>query len=343
MGASVHVGQVDVTSEAEMRAFLDNYRAEGWPPIRGVLHAAGVVHYGPVTQTTSAQLADLLRPKLTGAWLLHRLLAAEPLDFFVLFSSASGVLNSPMVGAYAAANAALDSLAHHRRAVGLPALSIDWGLWSGAGMAEGVDAEALALLTARGMGSLTPEQALEALAVLLPSGMSQAGVIPVNWPAWRERYPMFSGSPFLSEILDAESRPGTERVTGESSRAQLLALEPVARLEEIKSRLRGHAAAVLKLDPEGIDVHEPLTALGIDSLMAVEFKNRVDRDIGLSVALVHYLDGSGIASLANVLLERHASAAAETADEVLLARLPDMSEEEMDALLKDMISEEAKP
>jgi myxalamid-type polyketide synthase MxaE and MxaD len=342
MGAAVHVVQVDVADESALGEFLRSFRAEGWPRIRGVVHAAGTLQYGAIAQTTPAQIADLLRPKLDAGWLLHRLLAAEPLDFFVLFSSASGVLNSPMVAAYAAANAALDSLAHHRAALGLPALSIDWGLWSGAGMAEAADADTLATLTARGMGSLTPEQALEGLAVLLSSRVSQAGVIPVHWRSWRERYPMFSGSPFLAEILETTAGTSDAPRSGASSLQELLALAPAERMKEVTSRLRTHAGAVLRLDAAAIDVLEPLTALGIDSLMAVEFRNRVDRDLGLSAPLVHYLDGSGIARLAEVLLEPHAATPAAANDEALLARLPGMSEAEMDALLNEMLADEAK-
>ena len=307
LGASVHLAAVDVADEPALRHFLDAFRREAWPPIRGVVHAAGTVHYGPLVQTTEAQLDDVLRSKTTGAWLLHRLLAGDALDFFVLFSSASGVLSSPLVGAYAAANTFLDALAHHRVGEGQPALSIDWGLWAGAGMAEQVDADGLALLTARGMGSLPPEQALEALGAFLSSAAVQVGVIPVNWPVWRERYPMFTAAPFLADVLGGEIAP---TVSGEATavREDLLALEPAARAEAVRDRLRAHAAAVLRLDPATIDVNEPLTAFGIDSLMAVELKNRVDRDLGLSIPLVHYLDGSGIERLAGALLDSAASA-----------------------------------
>jgi NAD(P)-dependent dehydrogenase (short-subunit alcohol dehydrogenase family)/acyl carrier protein len=344
LGASVHLAAVDVADEPALRHFLDAFRREAWPPIRGVVHAAGTVHYGPLVQTTEAQLDDVLRSKTTGAWLLHRLLAGDALDFFVLFSSASGVLSSPLVGAYAAANTFLDALAHHRVGEGQPALSIDWGLWAGAGMAEQVDADGLALLTARGMGSLPPEQALEALGAFLSSAAVQVGVIPVNWPVWRERYPMFTAAPFLADVLGGEIAP---TVSGEATavREDLLALEPAARAEAVRDRLRAHAAAVLRLDPATIDVNEPLTAFGIDSLMAVELKNRVDRDLGLSIPLVHYLDGSGIERLADALLDSAASArpvapSAEGGEEsALLAQLPEMSDDEVDALLKRMLAE----
>ena len=128
MGASVHLGAVDVADEGAVeRFFLDEFRAEGWPPIRGVVHAAGVLHDGLLTQLDSAALESVLRPKVMGGWLLHRLLEDAPLDFFVLFSSAGSLLGQPGQGNYAAANAFLDALAHHRRAQGQPALSFKLG------------------------------------------------------------------------------------------------------------------------------------------------------------------------------------------------------------------------
>ena len=348
LGASVHLGAVDVADEPALREFLETFRREGWPSIRGVVHAAGTVHYGPLVQTTPAQLDDVLRSKVAGAWLLHRLLAGEALDFFVLFSSASGVLSSPLVGAYAAANAFLDALAHRRASEGRVALSIDWGLWAGAGMAEQVGAEGLAALTARGMGSLSPEQALEALGAFLGSSAVQVGVIPVNWPVWRERYPMFTAAPFLAEVLAAETAPA-DAAAADGAREDLLGLEPIARAEAVLARLRAHAGAVLRLDPSTIDVGEPLTSFGIDSLMAVELKNRVDRDLGLSVPLVHYLDGSDLGRLAEVLLDNVDAAhrtgvTPDTLDTAaaaeLLTRLDRLADDDVDRLLRELSRDE---
>jgi acyl transferase domain-containing protein len=342
MGASVHVAMVDVTDENGLREFAESFKREGWPTIRGIVHAAGTVQYGPLVNATNEQLREVLRPKVAGGWLLHRIFASVPLDFFVLFSSASGVLSSPMVGAYAAANAFLDALAHHRAARGQPALSIDWGLWTGAGMAESVDAASLATLTARGMGSLAPEQALEALGVLLGTNHSQAAVIPVNWPVWLERYPMFTAAPFLSEI--SAGVPSTRATSSGSTttRESILALPVEERVPEVLGRLRLHAAAVLQVDPSLLDARKPLISFGIDSLMAVELKNRIDRDLGLSVPLVHYLDGSGLGHLVEVLLTSVPDPVGDSAlgnEHELLTRLPDMSEEEVDQLLEKMLAE----
>jgi hypothetical protein len=127
-----------------------------------------------------------------------------------------------------------------------------------------------------------------------------------------------------------------------AARLDLLALEPGARAEAVLARLRMHVGAVLRLDVEAIDVREPLIAFGIASLMAVELKNRVDRDLGLAVPLVHYLDGSSIGRLAEVLFERvdGPAAAGASEEERLLAQLPEMSDAEIDTLLTRMLDEE---
>ena len=135
-GASVHLVSADVADEKQMSAFVEQFRAEGWPPIRGVVHAAGVLQDGLLLQLDAAAMNKVLRPKMVGGWLLHRLLREAPLDFFVVFSSAGSLMGQPGQGNYAAANAFLDALAHHRRAQGLPALSINWGAWAELGFAQ---------------------------------------------------------------------------------------------------------------------------------------------------------------------------------------------------------------
>ena len=134
-GASVHLAAVDVADPSALRAFLESYGAEGWPPIRGVIHTAGLLHHRAALEEDREGLTSLLRAKSVGAWLLHVLLRDAPLDFFVCFSSAASVLASPLLGGYAAANAFLDALAHQRHLEGRPALTINWGLWTDVGMA----------------------------------------------------------------------------------------------------------------------------------------------------------------------------------------------------------------
>jgi acyl carrier protein len=264
---------------------------------------------------------------------LHQMLATDPLDCFVLFSSASAVLSSPLVSGYAAANAFLDSLAHYRAAAGQPALSINWGLWAGAGMGEQAVTDGHAPPSAHGVMSLKPNEALAALGMVLGTSSAQVGVFPVDWPTWRERYPAFTGLPLFSEILLGESEQKGGEVT--LSPEELLALDPGRREQEVRRRLLAHAGAVLRLDPASINPHEPLTRLGIDSLMAVELKNRIDRELGPRLDVVHYLDGSGIERLTELLIETLSDA--EIADaNALLERLPELSDSEVDALLTRM-------
>ena len=130
LGASVHLAAVDVADEGQLHTFLDEFHAEGWPPIRGVVHLAGIAQGQTLLDLNLTTLNAVLRPKVIGGWLLHHILKDGPLDFFVLFSSAAsllGVLGQGQ-GHYAAANAFLDALAYHRQALGFPALSINWGL-----------------------------------------------------------------------------------------------------------------------------------------------------------------------------------------------------------------------
>src|SRR5262249_46172529 len=111
LGATVETGAVDVGDASQLRSWLERYRREKRPQIRGVVHAAGIAQYRLLADHRDGDLESVWRGKVHGAWLLHTLLADAPLDFFVLFSSASALLNSPLVGSYAAANAFLDGLA----------------------------------------------------------------------------------------------------------------------------------------------------------------------------------------------------------------------------------------
>ena len=138
-------------------------------------------------QLDAAALTTVLRPKVMGGWLLHRLLQDDPLDFFILFSSAGAILGQPGQGNYAAANAFLDALAHHRRAQGQPALSINWGAWAGKGFAASVGGKRLAArLALLGISSIAPERALEVLRRLLVQSATQVVAVPVDWKQYRD-------------------------------------------------------------------------------------------------------------------------------------------------------------
>jgi myxalamid-type polyketide synthase MxaE and MxaD len=356
LGASVHLASVDVADEGALSSFLDEFRAEGWPPIRGVVHAAGVLQDGLLVQLDAAALNTVLRPKMMGGWLLHRLLQDAPLDFFVLFSSAGSVLGQPGQGNYAAANAFLDALAHHRQARGQPALSINWGAWAGEGFADSVGGKHLtARLALLGISSIAPRQALEMLGRLLGQTATQVVAVPVNWKQYREFYPAGNSSPLLSELACEEAE--VPRPAGRTSerRDALLAAEPAERRQLLQSYLSEQVARVLGLSPSKLDVQQPLSHLGLDSLMAVELKNRIAVDLKVNVPVVKFLQGFSVDQAVTQVLDQLAAGAANPTTplapavaqpeeqrnaERLLANLDQLSDEKVDSLLTDMLADE---
>jgi acyl transferase domain-containing protein/acyl carrier protein len=355
LGACVHLASVDVADEAELSGFLDEFRAEGWPPIRGVVHAAGVLQDGLLVQLDAAALDTVLRPKVMGGWLLHRLLQDDTLDFFILFSSAGSLLGQPGQGNYAAANAFLDALAHHRQAQGQPALSINWGAWAGEGFADSVGGKRLAArLALLGISSIAPRQALEVLGRLLQQSATQVIAVPVNWKQYREFYPAGSASPLLSEL--AREAAEVPRPAGRTSerRDALLAAEPAERRQLLESYLSEHVARALGLSPSRLDLQQSLSDLGLDSLMAVELKNRIALDLKVNVPVVKFLQGFSVDQAVTQVLEQLAVGADDLAmplapavappgeqqtAERLLANLDQLSDEQVNSLLVDMLAE----
>ncbi len=286
-GAEVRLEGVDVAdANALARVFVG--ARESMPPLKGVFHAAGVVADAAILQLTPGRLAEVMSAKVGGAWNLHRYTAAMPLDFFVLFSSAAAVLGSPGQANYSAANAFLDALAHDRRSQGLPALSINWGPWQ-AGMAAAVGAKGRQRWDAWGIEMLKPVQALQLLARLLVTPEPQVAVLLMQWPpktnlalAHIMRGPLFRellrGLPQLP-VSVAERQP--------PKLLQELAGLPARRQKQVLvDYLRQQIAAILGWESgHDIDPQQGFFEIGLDSLTAVELKERVDSALDLPQAL----------------------------------------------------------
>lgn len=285
LGAAVHLVSVDVADEAALTAFLDGFRREGWPPVRGVVHAAGVIEDRLLLKLDAAALEAVLRPKVLGGWLLHRLFGDSPLDFFILFSSAGALLGQPGQGNYAAANAFLDALAHHRRAAGLPALSINWGAWEGLGFAATAGGQrTIGHAAQRGFGSFGAARGLDALGRLLGGDAAQVAVMPVDWSQVRERRGAAREAPLLAELARMPDGPGEDRPKRVSLRKALLAAGPDDRRSLLQSHVLEQLGHVLGLAPSRIDPREPLGTLGLQSLMALELRNRLEASLGLTLS-----------------------------------------------------------
>ncbi|MFY0578798.1 SDR family oxidoreductase [Cystobacter fuscus] len=180
-GAEVWLAQADVSQRDTMAALLERMKG-ALPPLRGIVHAAGVFATARVADLDAESLGRVLAPKVDGAWNLHALTREQPLDFFILFSSVSGVWGSANGGAYAAANAFLNGLAAHRRALGLVATSIAWGLWEGAGTAT---PEERVWLEGVGLQALEREAALDWMERLVAARVPHSAVASVRWERFR--------------------------------------------------------------------------------------------------------------------------------------------------------------
>lgn len=282
LGARVMVRAVDVVNRDELQTVLAEIDAT-LAPLRGVVHAAGVLADGTLAQMDAARFRQALAPKVRGAWHLHTLTQTHHLDFFVLFSSVTALLGTPGQGNYAAGNAFLDALAHHRQASGLPALSINWGPWAEVGLAA-AEANRGDRLAFRGVGSITAEQGIAALAQLMGETAVQTAVMPFDLPLWQAFYPAARNNPFFAALAGESERGGGETAVPHIL-AQLQAAEPGrARTSVMANHVREQVAQVLRLAAERIPFNKPLKTLGIDSLMTLELRNRLEMSLGLTLS-----------------------------------------------------------
>ena len=267
--------RADVSDYDQLARALDQIR-QTCPPIRGVVHAAGVLADGVLLESTEAQFKKALDPKIRGAWNLHELTRQDPLDFFLLFSSVSALLGTAGQANYAAGNAFLDALAEYRAAAGLPATSISWGPWSDIGLAA-ASANRGERLGAQGLGSLSPGTGAAILRRVLES--PETRVIAMDFDAgwWARAWP---GDPLVAGLSSREPAAAAPETPAkdEDVTAHLQALPAGrARTAFLENQVREQIGRVLRLAPERVPVDQPLKTLGVDSLMALELRNRLER------------------------------------------------------------------
>ncbi|WP_265536936.1 SDR family NAD(P)-dependent oxidoreductase, partial [Streptomyces sp. NEAU-H33] len=283
-GVRVTVAACDVADRAALAALLDEH------PVNAVVHAAGTAEAGMLAETGIGDFAATVGAKALGAAHLHELLGERELDAFVLFSSIAGVWGGGGQAAYSAANAFLDGLAQHRRARGLAATSIAWGPWAEGGMvADTGDEERL---RRRGLTALRPDRALRALHGALSGGDGTLTVADVDWARFVVPFTLGRPSPLLGdlpEVADALARQPAEHAgerTAEPSalKERLAALPGDERRRLLVDTVRAHAAAVLgHSGPGAVEPDLAFRDLGFDSLTAVELRNLLTADTGLTL------------------------------------------------------------
>jgi len=302
---SITVFQGDVSKPTDVAAMIE--ACQSVAPLRGVIHAAGLLREGLFRKQSAQTYADAMAPKAHGAWELHRQTSGIALDFFVCFSSMASLAGSPGQTNYCAANAFLDGLANFRRAQGLPAISIAWGLWGDVGMAAGLELGA-------GIEKLSSDDGISALRALLkPRRSTQAlvGVMKMRWDAYIKRWPSNALHQFYSPLLDHSKSAAssskddflkTFRATPGSEKRQLVE----AHIQEAVRQVLGLSAS------QEIKSNEAWTDLGVDSLMMVEIKNRLEGSLRLTFPIELLMRDVSIHSVA----------------EFFLAKLPETAQEE---------------
>jgi acyl transferase domain-containing protein/acyl carrier protein len=334
-GVDVLVRRGDVGSYEDVRQIVD----EAGASLCGIVHCANVLDDAPIGELTEERFATVMRPKAGGAWNLHRASASSQLDFFVLFSSFAAIAGARGAANYGAANVALDALAQHRHAAGLPALSLDWGAWSGVGWATRAGVTALPA----GFGTISPERGLRAFETALRApGFAQLVVAPIDWSAFGA-----GGARELPSVCAdlATVRPRAVAAAGPPRSLALLAdavaaASATSRRSVAVATLQDLAAKALGIDDaRTIDPQRPLAELGMDSILAVELRNMVGSSLGASVAATLLFDYPTVGSLADYALSILDPRAPQIEEDVpdgaesLLQAIEDLSDAEVDVRL----------
>jgi acyl transferase domain-containing protein/NADPH:quinone reductase-like Zn-dependent oxidoreductase/short-subunit dehydrogenase/aryl carrier-like protein len=293
-GATVRVFQGDVGAEADVRALLEQARTS-LPPLRGILHAAGSVDDGMLVEQTLARFESVMAPKVAGTYHLHQLTRDLPLDFFVLFSSGAALLGSPGQSNYAAANGFMDALAFARQADGLHALSINWGSWSEVGMAAAVSEQHRRRWAEGGLRMIEPSDGVRMLFEALYGVRSaQAAILALD----RARLPKALG-PFFQRIVEPEkpARGASEAVATDVA-PRLVAASSAERPALVVEFLTEQLVRVLAVDrATRFRTDQSLMELGLDSLMAMELRNRVQGAVKVRLSVADLLAGQTIEQL----------------------------------------------
>lgn len=344
LGAQVRCAAVDITDAEQVERWRDEYLQGGLPPIRGIVHAAGSVDDRLQVNMTEQDFATVMAPKVIGTRLLHNAFEKAELEFFVMFGSAGSVIASPGQGNYAAANAYLDAFAHYRRLRGLPALTIGWGPWS-VGMVEELKLERI--YAQRGIELITPGAGVRILDRLLAQKTPHVVAITADWG--RARQASFSAHlpAIFGDLQDTGAAGGD---AGGASIIDILAATPDdERLGVVTEHVRTVVANVFDCAPSDIDPEVMLDDLGLDSMMAMEFRVRVNSMFSIDLPVLEILRGVSVNSLAARILSElrqiHADSEAEAAGHDAETAVPaedfdrlieTLSDDELRALLDDL-------
>ena len=321
-GSRIDVITGDIADPATADRLVQAFENVGFR-LAGVLHSAMVLADEIVLKMSDSAARRVFAPKVTGSWRLHQATAHLDLDWWLTFSSAASLLGTPGQGAYAAANSWVDGLVAHRRSLGLPAVGINWGPWAEVGRAQ--------FFADLGVSMITAEQGLAAMQTVLAADRARTGVFSLDARQWFQSFPAAAGSSLFAKLHESAT---VERRGGGAIRAQLDALDAAERPGRLASAIADEIRGVLR-SSDAIDHDQPLETLGLDSLMALELRNRLEASLGITLPVALVWAYPTITDLAAALCERMDYAQPAVAQETSDAEA-ELSDEEMD-LLSDLV------
>ncbi len=332
-GAQVSFVAADSADAARMAEVFAEFGAEK-PELAGVIHTAAVIDFQPIEEIGLEDYLAAVRAKVAGSWVLHELTAPLELDFLLLFSSMAAIAGFPQLSHYAAGNCFLDALAHRRRELGLPATSINWGLWS---EGRSTSDENKQLFESIGLRAMASDKALQGLERALASGSVQETVAWVDWGAFRPIYESRGASRLLSRLPErAEAtsapEPAADEVQASRFRSELAAADPVAAERMVEDAVSKAVAAILGLGENAVPPRsEGFFQLGMDSIMSVELRRRLESKLQVQLPTTLAFEYPTIEALTGYLVAEVLGIGTSEADPgPAAAKPPEPAEEEDD-------------
>jgi surfactin synthase thioesterase subunit/NAD(P)-dependent dehydrogenase (short-subunit alcohol dehydrogenase family)/acyl carrier protein len=294
--ASIEIVACDISRENDVRRLMRTI-AKKFPPLKGVVNSVGVLDDGILAQLDWDRFARVFEPKVYGSWLLHEHTKSLELDFFILQSSLLSLLGSAGQANYSASNTFADSLAAHRRVVGLPATAINWSAWSGGGLATASGVRGEAMWSSLGVKFVSPDLAMESFDKLMRRDLDQIAVAIADWPTYAGKV---GNPPFLAELLNGHAVLGSPKsARPNTDPANVMRVNHGGR-EELLSRLQQRIMAELGfVNP--IDPDQPLNEAGLDSLRSVTLANNLEDEFGVLISISQLISGPTINQLADYL------------------------------------------
>lgn len=294
-GATIQLFETDISDRHQVKTLLGELQQQA-TPLTGIFHIAGVIRDKLINNLQWQDFEAVMAPKVAGTWNLHQETQTIPLTHFVCFSSIAAFIGNAGQANYSAANAFVDQLMQWRRANGLPGQSINWGPWAEIGMAAHMPQNGKSQLALMGVSALDTELALQRLGMLLQQNAPQRAVLAVDWSRFIEQWPLATDKGFLAEIAHLYAGTDSQTRLNLTLINQLRSLTAEQRRDAVLTYIHSEICRVL--NKTEVDLEMSVLGMGIDSLMAMEFRARMKRELAMEIPVPKLLEGPSIRTLA---------------------------------------------